>query len=387
MPIKDNTRTSIGWFASGFVGRPASGTAYVARQVVEKLLSSYSSEFEVVLFTKNAEETTAVQNDKLLSYATVVQLPNVKFQYLSGSRQFYKYCGLDKEMVDILHFSVARVYPFFYKFPAKKFFCTFHAAGDVTVKADKFVLSKYIYNWITKLQWKHFDAIIAVSEFARNEIIENYGVAKAAIRIIPPGVDSFLAAKVQAVESIITDSPIIAVMGRWQTFKNVAFACQAIREINNRTSEHNHLVVVGRSNVDGRKTVENEISQHPIQEISVLEYLEPGELVWLYKKATLIIIPSLNEGFGMPSFEAYAGGARILVHEGTPAATILKNQAGVYSCDLRNQKVTQAIIKSILSNPKSINDTERVAMVKNRKLTWIDFGEKYANLYREQSNY
>jgi hypothetical protein len=35
----------IGWFASGFVGRPASGTAYVARRVVEHFIIRCSDKF------------------------------------------------------------------------------------------------------------------------------------------------------------------------------------------------------------------------------------------------------------------------------------------------------------------------------------------------------
>ncbi len=377
----------IGWFASGFVGRPASGTAYVARRVVEHLITRRSDKFEIILFTKNELESSQAHLDSILKSATIVELPAVKGSFMNGSRQFYKYCKNSEIIVDFLIFSVARVYPFFWKFPAKKFICIFHAAGDVTVKADKFVLSKHIYNYVNKLQWKYFDAIIAVSEFARREIIENYGVAAAAIRIIPPGVDSFKQESISRPNSIKSNKPIVAVMGRWQTFKNVGFTCKILRELRKNSSIDFHIVLVGRSNVKGRENVENEIKLHSKQSITVIEYLEPSELVWLYQNAKLTIVPSLNEGFGMPSFEAYASGATLLVHSKTPAASMLKNESGVYSCNMEDFAESFSQIKFILENYAPVDIISRSNFISNRKLTWEDFGEKYVELILEQTLY
>lgn len=380
-------RIRIGWLASGFIGRSASGTAYVARQVVEQFLTRYNDHFEIVMFTKNENESAQVRSDPVLHNATVIQLPKVYGTFMNGSRQFYRYAKNKEKVVDFLIFSVARVYPFFWRFPAKKFICIFHAAGDVTVKADKFVLSKHIYNYINKLQWRSFDSIIAVSEFAKNEIVENYGVAVAAVRVIPPGINSFMSSSPTKPAFINSKKPIIAVMGRWQTYKNVGFACKVLRKLQEDPQVDFHIVLVGRSNVKGRDKVFKEVSLHSSGRLSLIEYLEPSELVWLYQNAQLVVIPSLNEGFGMPSFEAYSVGAKILVHSTTPAAYMLKNELGVYSCDMTNFLDSCNKIRSILEKNDQTNQILRNKYIKNRKLTWVDFGDKYADLILEQSFY
>ena len=382
-----NPRTRIGWFASGFVGRPASGTSYVALRAVTYLLAEHQKSFEVILFTKNKFESDYVKNDPSLCAATVIQLPQVKMKFMKGSIQFYKYCRTKNPVVDILHFSAPRVYPFFWRFPAKKFICTFHAAGDVTVKPDKFVLSRHIYNFIIKTQWKHFDAIIALSEFARNEIILNYGVAKPAIRIIPPGVDSFINAGSRPVECLASKNKIVAIMGRWQTFKNVGKAAQYIQELNGDGAEKFHLVLVGRSNVMGRHHVEKIIAEFNIDHFTPIEYLEPDELNWLFKNSKLVVIPSLNEGFGLPSFEAFAGGATILVHQGTPASTILSKEAGVYSCDMNEALAIKDSVSKIIYNDEAPQIYNRSEVLKNLNISWDAYGSKIAELYLEQTVY
>ena len=385
--FQSQTRISVGWMASGFVGRPASGTAYVSWKIIEQFLMKYSHEFEVVLFTKNTLETELATDHPLLRNATIIQLPAVSGKLLRSSRQYFKYSKSTDKKIDFLFFSVARVYPFYWKFPAKKFISIFHAAGDVTVKGEKFVLSKHIYNLINKLQWKHFDAVIAVSEFARNEIIQNYGVAAAAVRIIPPGVDSFLQDLPIKPEPIQEGSRFVAIIGRWQGFKNVEFACSVMRELNLELSSPIKTILVGRSNVYGREKVLKEISMHPQGQITTIEYLEPGELMWLYKNADLVIVPSLNEGFGMPSFEAYAGEANLLVHTGTPASTILRGQKGVYACDMQDFNLALSTVKTILSEQNIRHYGQRSQFIQDKKLHWSDFAERYADLIREQSWY
>jgi glycosyltransferase involved in cell wall biosynthesis len=383
-------KIKIAFFASSFVGRSASGTAYVAKTIVKILLTKYKNEFQVVLFSKNDQESISLKKDPDLIGSLVVQLPTVKYSFLKSSRQFYKSCRsktLKSLEIDVLHITVARFYPFFWFFPAKKFFCNYHSAGDITVKSDKFVLSKHIYNKIAKWQWTHFDAITALSEFARNEIHVNLKIPKCAVRVVPLGIDSFARNKPKKIVKLDSKKPFIAVLGRWQSFKNVSTACKAIRLIDFEPNENLHLVVVGKSGVTGSESVRNELSKHKVDDITVFDYLGEDQLVWLFRNAELVVIPSLNEGFGLPSFEAFASGARILVHQGTPASTILKNFRGVYSCDMEDYHEIQNSINYIRSLKNKVDFKNRQKEVSTLSLLWKDFGERQTEIYRDLINY
>jgi glycosyltransferase involved in cell wall biosynthesis len=99
------------------------------------------------------------------------------------------------------------------------------------------------------------------------------------------------------------------------------------------------------------------------------------------------VIPSLNEGFGLPSFEAFAGGATILVHRGTPASTILSRQDGVFSCDMSDPSEIQEHVNKIISIEDLPQISSRVELLRNLNMTWDGYGRSISELYLEQTNY
>jgi glycosyltransferase involved in cell wall biosynthesis len=212
-------------------------------------------------------------------------------------------------------------------------------------------------------------------------------VAKPSIRIIPPGADSFVKEKEINIRILEKHAHLISVMGRWQDHKNVGFAIEQLARLNDSSMNKYHIALIGKSNVIGRKTVEETISRVDPSKISLIEYLEPGELNWIFAHSKIVVIPSLNEGFGMPSFEAYMGGATILVHKGTPISSILHNQKGVFSCDMSNPEDFIQKVRDILNLEIVIQNSERKKVIEELKLTWNSYGERVAELYRELSIY
>ena len=226
--LVSHKKIRVAWFASGFVGRNASGTAQVAKKTITNLILNYSNEVQIVFLAKTKSEIVLIQNEKLYSGVEIILMPKVYGEKFRSSRQFYKFCIFKRKFdIDILHYSVPRVYPFFWLFPAKKIVCTFHAAGDVTIPGDFFSLSKNIYNYIIMKQWKKFDAIIAVSEFAANEISTAYGVSLKSISTIYNGADN-LWGKFE--ENLDKNLNSVVVVGRWQTFKNLHTIISAFKK-------------------------------------------------------------------------------------------------------------------------------------------------------------
>ncbi len=386
MPETSTTkRILVGWFAGSFVGRSASGTAYVARMTIQALIE-LPERYQVVIFARNEYELSLAKNDPLLNRATIKLMPKVKFPKLNTSIQYYKMTRKSEYYVDVLHFSVARLYPFFWKFPAKKFFCTFHAGGDVTVKANRFLFSKNIYNFVAKSSWRKLDAIIAVSEFGRSEIANSYKIPKSAIRVIPNGIDGFTDEPEVPLKLPSGAKQIIVVIGRWQEYKNVHTAVNAISNSKMMESGNCYLVTVGNSFTKDNKMVMNELEQIPQERRQHFNYLEPGEMVWLYRKAKVVIHPSLNEGFGLPAFEASLEGANLIIHHGTPADAILSRIEGVFACNMEKSAEIGAALEKALSLPRK-NYYERLIFFRDNRLLWADFKRRYQDLYLEQTNY
>lgn len=373
-------KIKVAWFASGFVGRYASGTAQVAKKTILNLILNHSNEVQIVIIAKTKSEVELIQNEKLFSSSEVILMPSVYGKIFRSSRQFYKFCILKREFaIDILHYSVPRVYPFFWMFPAKKIICTFHAAGDVTIPGDYFSLSKEIYNYIIKRQWKKFAAIIAVSEFAASEISTAYNIPLKSISTIYNGADNLWG----KYEDILNkDLNCVVVIGRWQNFKNLHTVINSFKKFVIPNNKNLKLKVIGRSGLKDNKLILGALESFPKNQIELIEYLSDSDLAREYRKASVVFHPSVNEGFGLPAFEAFGEGARVIAHTDTPANQILNSQEGVIFDDLLDEtKVADSYRKMLTQNFGDV--IQRRLFIKSINATWVSSTKKYVELYRQ----
>jgi len=375
-------RIRVAWFASAFVGRSASGTAQTARKIVEYVLLNESKRINLILIVKDDYERSLINKDKILSQSSLILLPKVKGKFLKGSRQFYKYVlGNNPKDIDILHFSVARLYPFYWKFPAKKFFCTFHAGGEFSVPQEKFILSRLLYNLIAKVQWKKLDRVFADSEFGLLEIEKFYGIPRAKIDTIFLGSDHLW--NLLPVEIHLNSSKTnLVIIGRWQYYKNVHSILQAFLNLDEHTAEKFHIYLVGKQNLPGKLEIQKIVSQIPSKQLTLFNYLEDAQLKYLYKSAQLVVHPSINEGFGLPAFEAFGEGAPIAVHNGLPADYYLSSQSGVYVVNMEDIDSITTLLKNSVNFQRSSEDERRNFLIKTH-MTWDQMCKQYVLTYLE----
>jgi glycosyltransferase involved in cell wall biosynthesis len=369
----------VAWFASGFIGRNASGTAQVAKKTILNLILNHTNEVQVVLIAKDKFEVELIRSENLYYGLEVILLPKVYGNRFRSSRQFYKFCILKRRFgIDVLHYSVARVYPFFYLFPAKRIVCTFHAGGDVTAPGDKIILSRKIYNYIIKKQWRKFAAIVAVSEFGANEISTAYDIPLKFISTVHNGADN-LWGKVD--ENIDKDSNSVLVIGRWQTYKNLHTVINSFKKYEIASNKNLKLKVIGKSGLRDNKLILDALKGFPNNQIELIEYLSDLDLAREYRKASVVFHPSINEGFGLPAFEAFGEGARVIAHSGTPANQILISQEGTFFDNLLNERTVIDSYRKILT--QNFGDvTQRRRFIQSIGATWGSSTKKYVELYR-----
>jgi glycosyltransferase involved in cell wall biosynthesis len=370
----------VAWFGSSFIGRSASGTAQTAKKSVVLLSKNFSHRVHVTLLLKSKFELEIAKSDPDLVNCELMLLDNKQRKFLSSSRQYYRYAWNNRKyhQFDIVHFSTARVYPFFYFFPAHKFVATFHAGGDITVPQDKFVLSRYIYNLIMKLQWKKLHSIIADSNFAVNEISEAYKIPTSRITKIYLGADNFWIDNRNIVKERTSK---IAVIGRWQKYKNIHTVVDGISELNSIEKSEIKVVLVGKSDQLGSNLVNSSVKSF-FGQIELFDYLPDQELISLYREVKIVIHPSINEGFGLPAFEAFSEGSVIIIHKNTPAAELLGSFEGVIIEDLTTKEgVKSAILNA--SKSHKIDISKRREYLQGIGATWANMAHSYLGVYNQ----
>lgn len=188
------------------------------------------------------------------------------------------------------------------------------------------------YKLMTPLAIRSSLHIFTVSEFSKSEILRYYSwLEDSRITIAPCAVDTSVFTK--------GDKPrekfVLAVssLDPRKNFKNL------ITALNNTSIP---LRIAGNS---GRIFSDMHIS--PASNITQLGYVSEEELKNLYQRASVLVFPSLYEGFGIPPLEAMASGCPVIVSD-IPVMHEVCGNAAVY-CNPMDIANIQKSIKQVLS--------------------------------------
>ena len=380
-----NKKISIALLANTFIDRSATGTGRVAQKLFEILAVKFSQSVEIKLICDSNSNFTVINQLRQLYQFEIIKLPKVRFKTFRSAREYFSARHIISSKIDIVHFMLPRQYPFFYKFPARHFVSTFHAGGDVTAPVDKFVLSRHVYNWVGKTQNHRLSKIVAVSHLAKKEIASAYKISPTKIDVIPIGTDHLWNLQEIANQEI---KKYILIVGRWQKYKNLEIVLSSIKNNKAFFTKSYKLIILSGQNSKLQKITyaEDFFASFSNKEAINLENVTELDLKRLYKHASLVIYPSINEGFGLPAFEAFGEGAPILIHTETPAAQYLKGKDGVTVSDLTsNTDNIFAAIKTALVK-KNTNSEDNRRYLKNLGLTWDEMARSYSTLYQKIIN-
>ena len=165
---------------------------------------------------------------------------------------------------------------------------------------------------------KRADFLIAVSEFARNEVIKYFGWPEHKIRATPLGVTPQYHPRTQ-----LETQPVLAQLGlthgRYtlciatiEPRKNIDGILSAYRRLPDRVRRAYPLVLAGGSGWNNEATLKR-IAQYQAQGwLHHLGYVPESELPLLLAGARSFVFPSFYEGFGLPVLEAMACGIPVV---------------------------------------------------------------------------
>jgi glycosyltransferase involved in cell wall biosynthesis len=144
--------------------------------------------------------------------------------------------------------------------------------------------------------------ILTVSQTSRRDIIEEIGIRPERIDVVPVGVD----ANVFRPRPEIAKVPgrILAVISSDVPLKGLPFLLEAIAKLRTEVP-HAHLVVIGRQRPQdqGRRIV----AKFGLEDAVTFTGSIPFErMLELYAEAEVAAVPSLYEGFSLPSVQAMA---------------------------------------------------------------------------------
>lgn len=163
--------------------------------------------------------------------------------------------------------------------------------------------------------------IITISEFTRDEIIREYGIASDLIDIVPPAVsDDFRnPASAQQVAAVRARHQLptnyLLSVGTLEPRKNVEGLLRCYARLPQALRKKYPLVLAG---VKGWLTGPLEKQLAPLVEageVRQLGYVDQADMATLYQQASALAYISFYEGYGMPVAEAMAAGTAVLTSD------------------------------------------------------------------------
>jgi glycosyltransferase involved in cell wall biosynthesis len=152
---------------------------------------------------------------------------------------------------------------------------------------------------------RNLDAVITSSQASAAEIRRDFGVRPERLHMLGNGLDTDLFAPDPQVPRA-TDE--ILCVGRWSDpNKGIAFLVEALAKLPRSV----RLVLVDEDHPDHDARKIARVGGYE-DRITITGRVETDELVRLYRRATVVAVPSLYEGFGLPAAEAMACGTPVV---------------------------------------------------------------------------
>lgn len=219
--------------------------------------------------------------------------------------------------------------------------------------------------------------IITVSNASRSDIGREFRVPDERFRVIPNGInlDCFL-----PLEGVTREQNKILVTNSADTpLKGLRYLLEAVAEI--RKERAICLVVIGKPKEDGM--IERLVAELSLGDtVQFTGRIPHQEFARHYAEATMAVIPSLYEGFGMPAGEAMACGVPVISTSGG-ALTEVIGDAGILVPPADSMALKEAIL-ALLVDPDRRRRLGEAGLerVKN-SLTWRHAAQKTVDVYRE----
>jgi glycosyltransferase involved in cell wall biosynthesis len=203
----------------------------------------------------------------------------------------------------------------------------------------------------------------------KQKVIRRFGIT--AVHVTPNGVNHSLFHPDAKQTRFDLPRKYVLFVGTLEPRKNLSRLVQAWDEIRVDFGDV-WLVIVGASgNVFKPIHVSREMER-----VCFLGYVDDETLAGLYAHASLFVLPSQDEGFGLPALEAMASGAPVLVSDGG-ALPELVGDAGMVFCQSKPNDLKNRLRESLsdakhgaVFREKGLERAKNFSWLKTTEIVW-----------------
>ncbi len=308
-----------------------------------------------------------------------------------GLEEQFKFPGLLlRYKLDLVHFPHFNV-PIFYP---GKFIVTIHdlihqnfamtrasTHGGLVYKIKQLGYQRVLGHGLMQSQ-----KIITVSEFVAKELAKKWYIQDSKIVITPEGVEEDLlkladkltkSDGIKILKKFKVTPPYIFYIGNAHPHKNIEVLIETFL-ILRKKYQYLTLVLGGHDHYFWQKIKNKYGSQ---KDIIFAGFLTDQELVALYKSAQVFVMPSLEEGFGIPLLEAFACGCPV-ASSNVASLPEVGGDAALYFNPKDKQDIADKI-SQILNNSKLRQELIAKGEKRYKQFSWEKLAQKTLEVYTQ----
>ncbi len=221
---------------------------------------------------------------------------------------------------------------------------------------------------------KRVRRIFTPSEYVKKKVVNRFGIKN--VIVTPNGVDRAIFHANANQKKLDLPKCYILFVGSLEPRKNLDLLLHTWIEMKAEFKDF-WLIIVGV----GGTVFKTMNFSHTTERVRFLGYVEDEMLAGLYANATAFVLPSQDEGFGLPVLEAMASGTPVIVSDGGALPEVV-GEAGMIFC-LSNPEGLKNTLKECLSNAqlrsalrdKGLKRAEQFSWQSTAELVWKQLHE------------
>ncbi len=210
------------------------------------------------------------------------------------------------------------------------------------------------------------DLLLAISQSAKEDIVEYMGVGADRVKVIHAGVSGGFEAADFSDEAVEAALFKYSVSGEFMLFpsgndfrKNASRTVYAYCRLPKEIIEKYQLVISGAPPQDEMDIIAGVLEASGINGRVVFTGHVPHEdMLLLYNKCSLVLFPSLYEGFGLPVIEAFKCGKNVVTSDNSSLGEVARG-AAVLVDPYSEDGIARGIIEGLSLDEQSFGSTKR----------------------------
>jgi glycosyltransferase involved in cell wall biosynthesis len=246
-------------------------------------------------------------------------------------------------------------------------------------------IERFVYSVLIPLGAYTSSKIIVHSNKAKEEMIKVLGINKNKIEVIYGGVPEEFkkvipySKALRVVKGFNVEPPFILANATIHPHKNLDSLVRAFIVLAQNKRFVHKLVLLG---VYGRSysEIDQLVNENGIADrVRFTGWIDHSDTMYFNRVADIFVMPSLYEGFGLPTAEAMACGTPVVASKYSCTPEIVGN--GGLVVDVKNPKIIAKSIKELLGSKEKREKLAKLGRERAKIFSWKELGRKIYNLY------